>query len=385
MNIFRIMAMGAILAAAAFCMADILQMEVNGRSKLLTPLAVLIRGAFFYLLTIGLVFTAAAVYDYKNGHSNLQSTFTATKLIWTLIGANVAVFLLWHVPTLVPTMRRYFKNGVASENLCLSMFLSMFSHYEFVHLLFNMLTLENFAVGAIGLLGPAQFMAMYLSGGVFSALFTLCYNALMASTSRGLGANGAIYAVVGYVCAKLPDLLVHMGFVPMSQSLNFRFRTNSLFFTSAAAVYDYKNVQPKLQSTHNWLWTLIGAVVVFLVWHVPALMPTMWHYCITILFMMLHLSAGLFISGLFLLVLKLSISAANPPLSARGAIFAVIGCVCAKLPDVLMHFIFVPMFPIFANSFLYGFLAVETVSLLRSLPLHASGHAAHIGGLLFGM
>uniref|UniRef100_A0A914H8B5 rhomboid protease n=1 Tax=Globodera rostochiensis TaxID=31243 RepID=A0A914H8B5_GLORO len=347
-------------------------MEVNDSSKLLTPLAVLIRGGFFYLLTNGLLFTAAAFYDYKNGPPKLQST---PKLIWTLIGANVAVFLLWRVPALAPTMLHYFTSGVASENLCLSMFLSMFSHYEFLHLLGNMLTLENFAVGAIGLLGPAQFMAMYLSGGLFSALFSLCYNALMASTSRGLGASGAIYAVVGYVCAKLPDQLVHFSFLflPMFQSLFYRFRTNGLFFT-AAAVYDYKNVQPKLQSTHNWIWTLIGAVAVFLLWHVLPLVLAMCSY------FTISVACGMFFG--ISLMLKALTAAANPPLSARGAIFVVVDYVCANLLDVLVQYIFVPMFPIFANSFLYGRLALETVNLLCSLPL---GHAAHIGGLLFGM
>uniref|UniRef100_A0A183CDB5 rhomboid protease n=1 Tax=Globodera pallida TaxID=36090 RepID=A0A183CDB5_GLOPA len=313
--------------------------------------------------TSGLFFTAAAVYDYKNAQPKLQST---SKLIWTLIGANVAVFLLWHVPTLMPTMLHYFTDSVTYKNLCLPMFLSMFSHHEFLHLLFNMLALENLAVGAIGLLGPTQFMAMYLSGGVFSALFSLCYTALVDSTSRGLGASGAISAVVGYVCAKLPDQLVHVVFVPMFESLFFRFRTSGFLFTTAA-VYDYKNAQPKLQSTSKLIWTLIGAVAVFL----SPLVPTMWYSVACCMFI-----------GVSLCHHKAFMASASPPLSASGAICAVIGYVCAKLPDVLAHFIFLPMFPVFANSFLYGRLAVETVSLLCNPP---SGAAAHVGGFLFGM
>ncbi|KAI3421137.1 hypothetical protein GPALN_014765 [Globodera pallida] len=195
---------------------------------------VLIRGGLFYLMTNTLFVTAAAVYDCKNVRPKLQSMIDefrrffevppidtlerhakATKLIRALIGANVAVFLLWKVPALMPTMCRYFTSSVASKSLCLPMFLSMFSHQHPLHLFFNMYVLQSFAIGAITLLGPAQFMAMFLSGGVFSGLLSLCHSAFMASAIPSLGASGAICAVIGYICAKLPDLPVHIIFLPM--------------------------------------------------------------------------------------------------------------------------------------------------------------------------
>ncbi|KAI3413186.1 hypothetical protein GPALN_010687 [Globodera pallida] len=195
---------------------------------------VLFRGCCFYLMTNTLCFTAAAVYDCKNVQSKLQSMINgfrrffgvqptdalerhteATKLIWALIGANVAVFLLWQLPLMMPAMCRYFTSGVASKSFFLPMFLSMFSHYRPTHLFFNMYVLQSFAIGAIGLLGPAQFLAMFLSGGVFSGLFSLCNSAFMASAIPSLGASGAICAVIGYFCAKLPDQPVHIIFLPM--------------------------------------------------------------------------------------------------------------------------------------------------------------------------
>uniref|UniRef100_A0A183BUH3 Rhomboid domain-containing protein n=1 Tax=Globodera pallida TaxID=36090 RepID=A0A183BUH3_GLOPA len=68
----------------------------------------------------------------------------------------MAVFFTLKVPALMPAMRRYFTSGVASENLCLSMFLSMFSHQGLLHLFFNMYVLKWVAIIAIELLGPAQ-------------------------------------------------------------------------------------------------------------------------------------------------------------------------------------------------------------------------------------
>uniref|UniRef100_A0A914GZC3 rhomboid protease n=1 Tax=Globodera rostochiensis TaxID=31243 RepID=A0A914GZC3_GLORO len=196
---------------------------------------VLIRGGCFYFMTGTLLFTAAIFYDHKTaqytfqwvankvGHlvtgklqlNALELREAAIKLIWALIGANVAVFLLWLVPTLKPAMCRYFSNSVASKSLCLPMFLSMFSHQNPLHLFLNMYVFKSFAIAVIGLLGPAQFMAMFLTGGLFSGLLSLCHRAFMASAVPSLGANGAICAVIGYYCVKFPDKPLHIIILPM--------------------------------------------------------------------------------------------------------------------------------------------------------------------------
>uniref|UniRef100_A0A183C055 Rhomboid domain-containing protein n=1 Tax=Globodera pallida TaxID=36090 RepID=A0A183C055_GLOPA len=187
------------------------------------------------LQTNGLFFTAALLYDHKTAQytfqwaadkvgqvitshpqlNELDLREAATKLIWALIGVNVAVFLLWRVPALKPAMCRYFTCSVASKSLCLPMFLSMFSHRDPLHLLINMYVLKKFAIAAIGLLGPAQFMAMFLTGGVFGGLLWLCHSAFMASAIPSLGASGAICAVIGYICVKLPDKPVNIIFLQM--------------------------------------------------------------------------------------------------------------------------------------------------------------------------
>uniref|UniRef100_A0A914HMQ3 rhomboid protease n=1 Tax=Globodera rostochiensis TaxID=31243 RepID=A0A914HMQ3_GLORO len=103
--------------------------------------------------------------------------------------------------------------------------------------------------------------------------------------------------------------------------------------------------------------------------------------------MAMYLSGGVF-SGLLSLCNSAYVGSAITSLGASGAICAVIGYVCSKLPDLPVHIIFLPMFSFSANYALYGLLAFETVCLLRILPLHrlvSFDHAAHIGGLLFGM
>uniref|UniRef100_A0A914HMS2 rhomboid protease n=1 Tax=Globodera rostochiensis TaxID=31243 RepID=A0A914HMS2_GLORO len=195
----------------------------------------LIKSGCFYFMTNTLFFTAALMYDHKTAQYTFQWAAdkvgqvitshpqlnaldlrtAATNLVWALIGANVAVFLLWKVPALKPTMCRYFTSSVASKSLYLPMFLSMFSHRGPLHLFINMYVLKNFAIAAIGLLGPAQFMAMFLSGGMFGGLLSLWHKAFMASAIPSFGASGAICAVIGYVCSKFPDQPVRFIFLPM--------------------------------------------------------------------------------------------------------------------------------------------------------------------------
>ncbi|KAL3098556.1 hypothetical protein niasHT_021415 [Heterodera trifolii] len=197
---------------------------------------VIIRGGLFFFVASNVFSMIAAVNDFEMTQKRFQSvidqaiyefrrtfSFTppqerkteAAKLIWTIIGANVAIFLLWRVPTLVPLLWQYFSSGVASKSLCMPMLFSVFSHQNLMHLFFNMYVLNSFAIGAITLLGSSQFLAMYLSGGLFSSWVSLCQKAVMRSTMPSLGASGAICAVVGYICAKLPDTRVHIIFLPM--------------------------------------------------------------------------------------------------------------------------------------------------------------------------
>lgn len=51
------------------------------------------------------------------------------------------------------------------EALCFPMILSTFSHYSLFHMAANMYVLWSFSSSIVSLLGPEQFMAVYLSAG----------------------------------------------------------------------------------------------------------------------------------------------------------------------------------------------------------------------------
>jgi len=68
------------------------------------------------------------------------------------------------------------------------MFLSTFSHYSAMHIFANMYVMHSFANAAVLSLGKEQFLAVYLSAGVFSSLMSVLYKAGTSQAGMSLGA-----------------------------------------------------------------------------------------------------------------------------------------------------------------------------------------------------
>ncbi|XP_054771682.2 presenilin-associated rhomboid-like protein, mitochondrial [Lytechinus pictus] len=136
------------------------------------------------------------------------------KVVLGIVAANIAVFTFWRIPAMQHFMIQWFSANPAASATCLPMILSVFSHYSLWHLGVNMYVLWSFS-GSIGsVLGKEQFLAMYLSAGVWSSFASY---ALKIATSRfnpSLGASGAIMAVLGAVCVQYPDARLAIVFLP---------------------------------------------------------------------------------------------------------------------------------------------------------------------------
>ena len=68
---------------------------------------------------------------------------------------------------------------------------------------------------AVNLLGPEQFLAVYLSAGVISSLASLSYKVATRSSGLSLGASGAICSVIGMFATFQPDTQLSILFLPM--------------------------------------------------------------------------------------------------------------------------------------------------------------------------
>jgi membrane associated rhomboid family serine protease len=126
----------------------------------------------------------------------------------TLIAANFAVWLFYELPHLHSAIYHASFYACTVENSCrgpepwgLSWFTSMFMHGSWDHILGNMLFLAIFGKNVEDAYGRLRYLAFYIAGG-FVATMTQCAVTLIFGTAAaarvpGLGASGAIAAVLG--------------------------------------------------------------------------------------------------------------------------------------------------------------------------------------------
>ncbi|KAG7257892.1 hypothetical protein CRUP_007043 [Coryphaenoides rupestris] len=138
------------------------------------------------------------------------------RVVTGIIAANLLVYCCWKVPSLQRTMLRYFTSDPsASKAVCSSMLLSTFSHQHLLHLSANMWALWSFSSSAVSMLGPEQFLAVYLSAGVISTMASYVAKTITGRFGPSLGASGAIMTILAAVCIKMPEAKLAIVFLPM--------------------------------------------------------------------------------------------------------------------------------------------------------------------------
>ena len=145
--------------------------------------------------------------------SNLKNTFRAGDILAKLIYINVGLFvvirlaglvcLLFNAPG-VPFLQ-YLQMPSSPELLLFrpwTVITYMFTHFGFLHILFNMLWLYWFGSLFLQFFGERQLGGLYLLGGIAGAvLFMLSYNVFpyfrpVASSGMLMGASASVMAIV---------------------------------------------------------------------------------------------------------------------------------------------------------------------------------------------
>jgi membrane associated rhomboid family serine protease len=145
--------------------------------------------------------------------TNLKQAFSRGDILTKLIFINVGVFVVLHLADIVMlllNMREYslltwmempsYPPLLADRPWTPVTY--MFTHWGFLHLLFNMLVLYWFGRIFLETFNPRQLGGLYLEGGIGGALlFILAYNLLpyyrsMAEVSTLIGASAAVMAIV---------------------------------------------------------------------------------------------------------------------------------------------------------------------------------------------
>jgi len=105
---------------------------------------------------------------------------------------------------------------------------SMFTHYDFTHILFNMWTLYFFGSSIYQLLGSKRFWIIYMIGGILGGIVyvllayagnALSLNWLGDVNIGAIGASGAIFALGGALAVLRPNMRVVFFPIPVPMPL----------------------------------------------------------------------------------------------------------------------------------------------------------------------
>jgi rhomboid-like protein len=161
------------------------------------------------LFTIAIIIASllgVAVYTPpKNANRIFPDVPPSAATIIGIILANAAVFLAWRFP---PAFRFLNKNFMFYPGVPRSVALlgAMFSHQSFFHLGANMAILWFMGVRLHDEIGRANFLAVYVSTGVFAGLAShVVWTLRKRLVSSHLGASGAICGIVACYLMLKPD------------------------------------------------------------------------------------------------------------------------------------------------------------------------------------
>jgi len=139
-----------------------------------------------------------------------------------LIAANVVAFVVFLL------LLNFYGEGILSSLALVpaeilagrklwTFFTSMFLHSPvlMIHIVFNMITLMFIGGFVEKLIGKKRFLWLYLGGGLVGGLFFVAGSVLMRGDLNiaGLGASGAIFALIGLLVLLTPRLPVMVMFV----------------------------------------------------------------------------------------------------------------------------------------------------------------------------
>lgn len=139
-------------------------------------------------------------------------------LILGLIGANVAVFVMWK--TLNPFwMFQHFTcttEGIFRSARLHTLLTCSFSHTDIWHLLVNMLGLYYFGAGMLAYLGPRMFLSVYAGSAIVSSLAQIGQAYYERQRTVLMGASGAINCCVMFNVLMNPRATVLIyGIIPV--------------------------------------------------------------------------------------------------------------------------------------------------------------------------
>ncbi|MFM2134966.1 MAG: hypothetical protein RL021_366 [Bacteroidota bacterium] len=164
---------------------------------------------------------------------SIRYRLRTSDILFRLIVLNIAIFVVLRLLNAISSLFLYpfCDAGTVSDWLAVpaspvrllyrpwTLVSYMFLHWDFQHILLNMIWLYWFGQILLEYLGPRKLSATYLAGGIAGALmYILCYNTLplfeeSRAVSVAMGASASIMAITIAAATLLPDYRLSLLFI----------------------------------------------------------------------------------------------------------------------------------------------------------------------------
>ncbi|MDR2929054.1 MAG: rhomboid family intramembrane serine protease [Cytophagaceae bacterium] len=159
--------------------------------------------------------------------SEIKDSFKHGSALTRLIYVNIGLFLAIHLIRLVLFIGRYPDSIFQSivDFLCVpsapgalllkpwTLITYMFTHVDFIHLLFNILYIYWFGRIFMELIGQRLLLWAYLLGGLSGALFYVVFFNLISASGTMLGASASAMAILFAVAMYRPNYQLNLMFI----------------------------------------------------------------------------------------------------------------------------------------------------------------------------
>ena len=149
----------------------------------------------------------------------MRQYFGISITLWLII-ANAAVFLMVNaVPDLRPllALQGY---AILHGSYLWTLITSMFTHFDVLHIMFNMLALFFIGQYVEEILGAKRFLLTYFAGGVMGGLFFILWDIIiLGHHATAVGASGAIFGIFAALAVLRPNQRVFLFPFPVPITL----------------------------------------------------------------------------------------------------------------------------------------------------------------------
>ncbi|XP_030939283.1 RHOMBOID-like protein 12, mitochondrial isoform X2 [Quercus lobata] len=150
--------------------------------------------------------------SHRRGWRSWFQGLTADGMVYGLIIANVAVYMLWQVAD-GNFMRDNFMISLDNfkSGRLHTLITSAFSHRDLEHIGSNMIGLYFFGMSIGRTFGPEFLLKLYIAGALGGSIFYLMHKAFLASSSKG--ASGAVNAIMLLNIFLFPNATLYFDFI----------------------------------------------------------------------------------------------------------------------------------------------------------------------------